>query len=78
MSDIWACGVVCYAMVFGRLPYDGSNVHVLLKRINAALAFPKNPTVSGDCKQLIGRILAPLKVRYAIPQIKEDPWFGKN
>nr|AVQ54901.1 testis-specific serine/threonine-protein kinase 3 [Bactrocera dorsalis] len=78
MSDVWACGVVCYAMVFGRLPYDGSNVHILLKRINAALAFPKNPTVSADCKQLIGHILAPLKVRYAIPQIKEDPWFNKN
>ncbi|CAD7000528.1 unnamed protein product [Ceratitis capitata] len=78
MSDIWACGVVCYAMVFGRLPYDGSNVHILLKRINAALAFPKSPTVSPECKQLIGHILAPLKVRYNTPQIKEDPWFNKK
>ncbi|XP_054743089.1 testis-specific serine/threonine-protein kinase 4 isoform X2 [Anastrepha obliqua] len=78
MSDIWACGVVCYAMVFGRLPYDGSNVHVLLKRINASLAFPKNPTVSNECKQLIGSILAPLKVRYTIPQIKEETWFRKS
>ncbi|XP_067625468.1 testis-specific serine/threonine-protein kinase 3 isoform X2 [Eurosta solidaginis] len=75
MSDIWACGVVCYAMVFGRLPYDGSNVHVLLKRINAPLAFPKNPSVSTDCKQLIVHILSPLKLRYTIPQIKQEPWY---
>jgi len=74
MSDIWACGVVCYAMVFGRLPYDGSNVHVLLKRINASLVFPKNPQPTNACKHLILHILAPLKLRYRISQIKEDPW----
>ncbi|TMW47930.1 hypothetical protein DOY81_006986 [Sarcophaga bullata] len=74
LSDIWACGVVCYAMVFGRLPYDGSNVHVLLKRISSSLVFPKNPPVTTECKQLILHILAPIKIRYTIPQIKEDPW----
>uniref|UniRef100_A0A1A9Z4D6 Protein kinase domain-containing protein n=1 Tax=Glossina pallidipes TaxID=7398 RepID=A0A1A9Z4D6_GLOPL len=77
LSDVWACGVVCYAMVFGRLPYDGSNVHVLLKRINASLVFPKNPVVTNECKHLIMHILAPLKMRYRIPQIKEDPWLSK-
>ena len=61
-------------MVFGRLPYDGSNVHVLLKRISSSLVFPKNPAVSTECKQLILHILAPIKIRYTIPQIKEDPW----
>ncbi|XP_075158191.1 testis-specific serine/threonine-protein kinase 4 isoform X1 [Haematobia irritans] len=74
LSDIWACGVVCYAMVFGRLPYDGSNVHVLLKRINASLVFPKVPTVSDECKRLILHILAPVKIRYSLVQIKEDSW----
>lgn len=73
-SDIWACGVVLYAMIFGRLPYDGSNVHVLLKRINSSLVFPKSPTASTECKQLILHILAPLKMRFGIAQIKEDLW----
>uniref|UniRef100_A0A1A9VTS2 Protein kinase domain-containing protein n=1 Tax=Glossina austeni TaxID=7395 RepID=A0A1A9VTS2_GLOAU len=77
LSDVWACGVVCYAMVFGRLPYDGSNVHVLLKRINTSLVLPKNPAVTNECKHLIMHILAPLKMRYRIPQIKEDPWLSK-
>ncbi|XP_030377691.1 testis-specific serine/threonine-protein kinase 2 isoform X3 [Scaptodrosophila lebanonensis] len=75
MSDVWACGVVCYAMVFGRLPYDGSNVHILLKRINQSLVFPKAPTASSECKHMIMHILAPLKIRYDIQAIKEDTWF---
>ncbi|KAH8240735.1 hypothetical protein KR026_004478, partial [Drosophila bipectinata] len=76
MSDIWACGVVCYAMVFGRLPYDGSNVHILLKRINQSLVFPKSPSASSECKHMIMHILAPVKIRYNVPQIKEDPWYS--
>ncbi|XP_013109454.2 testis-specific serine/threonine-protein kinase 3 [Stomoxys calcitrans] len=74
LSDIWACGVVCYAMVCGKLPYDGSNVHVLLKSINSSLVFPKTPTISNECKHLILHILAPVKIRYRIEQIKDDPW----
>ncbi|XP_065357453.1 testis-specific serine/threonine-protein kinase 1 [Calliphora vicina] len=76
LSDIWACGVVCYAMIFGRLPYDGSNVNVLLKRINASLVFPKTPSASTECKQLILHILAPIKMRFSLSQIKEDPWLS--
>ncbi|XP_070855059.1 testis-specific serine/threonine-protein kinase 3 isoform X2 [Drosophila suzukii] len=75
MSDIWACGVVCYAMIFGRLPYDGSNVHILLKRINQSLVFPKSPSASSECKHMIMHILAPVKIRYNIPQVKDDPWY---
>ncbi|XP_017152207.1 testis-specific serine/threonine-protein kinase 1 [Drosophila miranda] len=78
MSDLWACGVVCYAMVFGRLPYDGSNVHILLKRINQSLVFPKSPPATSECKHMIMHVLAPVKIRYNVPQVKEDPWFSNR
>lgn len=42
------------------------------------VSFPREPKVSTDCRKLITKILAPLKVRVKIPQILADVWLNPN
>ncbi|CAG9766237.1 unnamed protein product [Ceutorhynchus assimilis] len=74
-SDVWSMGVVLFAMTFGRLPYDDSSYKELIKQVSSKVVFPKEPSVSMNCKSLINKILAPLKTRIRIGQIKQEPWF---
>ena len=36
-SDVWACGVVLYAMINGQFPFWGQNDNEIYKRISKAL-----------------------------------------
>lgn len=56
--DVWAIGVMFYAMVFGSLPYSANEEKALIKQIkNDPVKFPKNSPITPEGKELIKSML---------------------
>lgn len=74
-ADVWASGVVLFAMVFGRLPFDDSSFSKLLKQVSTKLNFSTKgaKTVGETCKNCLNFILVRTGVR-TIAQVKEHAW----
>lgn len=48
------------------------------QQVQNKVSFPREPKVSAECRKLITKILAPLKVRVKIPQILAEAWLNPN
>ena len=60
--DLWACGVILFAMLFGYLPFDDNDNNILFKKIlDCEIDFPeeKEIDVGKDAIDLINKILNP-------------------
>lgn len=74
-ADIWASGVVLYAMAFGRLPYDDSSFPKLIRQVHNPINLSTkniNP-ITDYCKQCILRILSPKK-QCTMEEVQQDFW----
>ncbi|XP_014665634.1 PREDICTED: testis-specific serine/threonine-protein kinase 4-like [Priapulus caudatus] len=76
-ADIWSAGIVLFTMVFGRLPFDDSNHKTLVKQVQGKIFFPSEPTVPGDCRNLITIVLCNARERATLNTIRQDDWYKR-
>ena len=76
--DIWATGIILFAMLCGYLPFDHKDNDILFKKILDCKI--KYPSILGkEAKDLIKKILVPEpEKRITIPEIKMHPFYLKG
>ena len=76
--DIWATGIILFAMLCGFLPFDHKdNDKLFLKILECKIKYPTN--LSLEAKDLIKKILVPDPMkRITISEIKKHPFYLKG
>ncbi|OHT09764.1 CAMK family protein kinase [Tritrichomonas foetus] len=75
-TDIWGIGIFLYAMLVGRLPFEGPTTTALMQRIlYSDPYFDKDMSVV-SCDLISKLLMKNVNDRITIKEIKSHPWFS--
>jgi serine/threonine protein kinase len=77
--DIWSLGVVCFALLFGYLPFDDDlELRLLIKVRDGEWSFPDEDIgISEEAKDLVTKMLErDPEERILVKEAKSHPWFS--